>query len=87
MFHKIYFVDNYEINTLLIYGIYELIFSEFINNFYFHLSIGFSQIGTITKCDRYPKNFMAKINKNDFNNNFDLNEGEDSIYLFLVNLA
>lgn len=87
LFHKKY-CRKIEINTPLIYGTYELIFSGLINNLYFHLLFkekeeekDLSKIVTLTDYDSYPKNIMTKINENEINSDNDLNDIDDSIYI------
>ena len=67
LFYYDYFVDNYAINTPLIYGTTELIFAGLINNLYHHLfidkkeNIDTSTIDTITGYAEYPKSILKKI--------------------------
>jgi len=67
LFYYDYFVDNYSINTPLIYGTFELIFAGFINNLFQHLFIDKKEnidtitIDTITGYAEYPKSILKKI--------------------------
>ena len=87
LFHNTYFVDNYEINTPLIYGTYELIFSGLIYSLYFNLlykenedEIAPSKVGTLSDYASYPKNIMTKKSKNEINRDNDVNADNDSNY-------
>ena len=85
LFHYEYFVDNFDINTPLIYGTYELIFSGLINNLYYHFFVDKSEnivkenIDEVTGFVEYPTSIMKKIEhkvkkeKNDVDNSGDIN--------------
>ena len=67
LFHYDYYVDNFGINTPLIYGTYELIFAGLINNLYHHFfvdkkeDINTENIDTVTGWAEYPKKILKKI--------------------------
>ena len=67
LFHNDYFVDNFEINTPLIYGTYELIFAGLISNLYHRFfidkkeNIDTESIDTVTGFVDYPESILKKI--------------------------
>lgn len=87
LFHKKYYVDNYDINIPLIYGTNELVFAGLINNLYHRLffdkeleDIDIEDVDLITGYINYPKSIMRKIksyNENDSSHYISMDIDED----------